>query len=208
MHLHPTAPDTAVPPLGAPMRKRRRQLGLTLQGLADGAALSVGYLSQVERDKAVPTLATLAQIARALDVDLTYFIATRKPADAFSRAEGRARFAVAGSSVVYEAVSADYPGSDLSSYVLHVPAGYASEVVSHEGEELLFVLEGEIEQTLDGETFVMRAGDALHYAGSKPHSWTNRQASPARVLWTGMLSVLSQDGRRQMPLLATANDDA
>ena len=60
---------------GPLLRKRRRLLGLTLRQLCDRAGLSVGYLSQVENDKAVPTLGTLAQIAAALDVGLDYFVA-------------------------------------------------------------------------------------------------------------------------------------
>ena len=69
------------PQLGSAIRKRRKQLGLTLQALSDRGGVSVGYLSQVERDNATPTLGTLAQIADALNVGLDYFIAASKPAD-------------------------------------------------------------------------------------------------------------------------------
>ncbi|MCE3544130.1 helix-turn-helix transcriptional regulator, partial [Escherichia coli] len=58
------------------IRARRRQLQLTLQEICDAAGISVGYLSQVERDHATPSLGTLAQIARSLDVGVDYFIAT------------------------------------------------------------------------------------------------------------------------------------
>lgn len=203
----PTIRPIGAPQLGARVRKRRQRLGLTLQALGESAGVSVGYLSQVERDKAVPTLGTLAQIAQALDVGLEFFIAAARPADALSRAEGRERFAVAGSSVVYESLSADYPGSEMSSYILHVPPGYASETVAHDGEEIIVILEGEIEQSLGGEILVMRIGDALHYNGATPHSWANRQSSPARILWTGKLGVLRRDGDRARPQVVAANDN-
>ena len=191
------------PLLGPLLRKRRRQLGLTLRQLCERAGLSVGYLSQVENDKAVPTLGTLAQIAAGLEVGLDYFVAQPKPADALSRAEGRPRFSLPGSPVAYEAIGSDYPGSELSSYILHVPPGYASETVTHEGEEIIVILDGEIEQTLGGEAVTMRAGDSLHYSGATPHSWANRSAATARILWTGTLSVLHQrDGRHPPPLSA------
>ncbi len=152
--------------LGPRLRKRRRQLGLTLRELCERAGLSVGYLSQVENDKAVPTLGTLAQIAAGLEVGLDYFVAQPRPADALSRAEGRPRFSLPGSPVAYEAISSDYPGSELSSYILHVPPGYASETVTHEGEEIVVILNGEIEQRLGAEVITMRAGDSLHYSGA------------------------------------------
>ncbi|MGR3762204.1 helix-turn-helix domain-containing protein (plasmid) [Roseobacteraceae bacterium NS-SX3] len=182
------------PKLGGLIRKRRKQMGLTLQALCDTAGLSVGYLSQVERDHATPTLGTLAQIAAALEVGLEYFISTPKPADAVTRAGGRMKFSIAGSSVTYESLGADFPGSELSSYILHVPPGYASEEVSHEGEEIIYVLAGEIEQMLDGQSFRLRTGDSLHYSGLAPHSWSNPSAEPARLLWTGTLSVLHRKG--------------
>lgn len=171
------------------------------------AGLSVGYLSQLERDKAVPTLATLAQIAQAMDVSVDFFVSTHKPTDALSKADGRPQFSLAGSSIVYEAISTDYPGSEMSSYILHVPPHYVSETVSHDGEEIIVILEGSIKQTLGGEIFTMTLGDSMHYDGKTPHSWTNVANVPARVLWTGMLNVLTPGGARHLPRVIAANDD-
>lgn len=189
------------PKLGAAIRKRRKQMGLTLQALCNTAGLSVGYLSQVERDNATPTLGTLAQIASALEVDLEYFVATPKPSDALTRHDSRPRFSVPGSDTTYEALNAAFPGSELQSYILHVPPGFASEVVCHEGEEIIYVLDGEIEQVLDGQTFRLRAGDSLHYSGQTPHAWSNPTAREARLLWTGTLSVLQRTTTIDLPEL-------
>lgn len=199
MDAQTTKPD---PKLGPLIRRRRKQLGLTLQTLCNRAGVSVGYLSQVERDNATPSLGTLAQIADGLDVGLDYFIATPRPADSLTRAESRPQFSITGSSIGYESLASDFPGAELSSYILHVPAGYASEVVSHEGEEIIFVLDGEIEQTLDGQVFRMTAGDSLHYSGLRPHSWKNPTDQPARILWTGTLAVLSRKGAVKLPEMA------
>ncbi|MGB3554190.1 MAG: XRE family transcriptional regulator [Jannaschia sp.] len=191
------------PSVGGLIRKRRHQRGLTLHGLGDVTGLSAGYLSQVERDRAVPTLGTLAQIADGLGLGLDYFISTPRPADALSRAEGRARFQVGSSAIVYEAVTADYPGSEMTSFILHVPPGYVSETVAHEGEELIVILEGSIEQTLGGEVMEMHVGDTLHYNGTTPHAWANKTEEVARVLWAGRLDVLHREGARGVPHLVT-----
>lgn len=190
------------PQLGAAIRKRRKQAGMTLQALCDASGVSVGYLSQVERDNATPSLGTLAQIADALGVALEYFIATPKPSDGLTRAGQRPQFALAHSSLTYESLASEFPGSELSSYILHVPPGYVSETVSHEGEEMVFVLEGEIEQTLDGQSFRMKAGDCLHYSGQTAHAWTNPTDTPARILWAGTLTVLTRSGAIELPELA------
>ncbi len=177
------------PRVGALIRARRRQQHMTLQALGDTANLSVGYLSQVERDHATPSLATLVQIADALGVSVDYFISTPSPADSLTRSGERRRFSVDGSSVVYERLGAEFPGNILSSFILTVPPGYQSETVSHEGEEILYVLDGAITQKLDDEEMVIEAGDSLHFRGNRPHSWSNHTDHPARLLWTGTLTL-------------------
>lgn len=177
------------PRVGAIIRARRRQMQMTLKELGDSAGVSVGYLSQVERDHATPSLGTLAQVARALDVGIDYFIATPNARAALTRAGERRKFSVDGSSVIYERLGAEFPGNVLSSFILTVPPGYRSEVVSHEGEEILYVLEGAITQRLDDEEMVMSAGDSLHFRGNRPHAWSNHTDQPTRLLWTGSLTI-------------------
>jgi transcriptional regulator with XRE-family HTH domain len=183
------------PRVGALIRARRRQQQMTLMDLGAVADVSVGYLSQVERDHATPSLGTLAQIARALGVSVEYFVAAPAPHNALTRAGERNRFSIDGSSIVYERLGADFPGNQLSSFVMLVPPGYRSETVAHEGEEILYVLEGSITQRLDGEEMVMNAGDSLHFRGNRPHSWSNHTDQPARLLWTGTLALFRSTAR-------------
>ncbi len=179
-------PDPAQPPaFGGRIRDLRHKAGLTLQTLADQAGISVGFLSQVERDKATPSLGTLASLAAALGVEVDVFIATPRPADSVTREGERPRFALADSSLKYERLSTVLPGGTLSSLMVHIPEGYASEVTAHVGEELIVVLEGTVRQTLGEAAFVLHPGDSLHFMGDTPHSFANVGEGPARLLWTG-----------------------
>jgi len=193
---------SAQPKVGALIRARRRQLQMTLQELCDAAGISVGYLSQVERDHATPSLGTLAQIARSLDVGVDYFIATPSLEDGLTRAGERNRFSVDGSSIIYERIAADFTGNVLSSFILHVPPGYSSETVSHEGEEILYVLDGSITQRLDDREMVLKPGDSLHFRGNTPHSWSNDTDREARLLWTGTLPMFRS--RMEKPALRSS----
>lgn len=192
------------PKVGSLIRARRRQQQMTLQELGAAAEVSVGYLSQVERDHSTPSLGTLAQIARALGVGIDYFVSAPSADNALTRAGERNRFSVDGSSIVYERLGADFPGNTLSSFIMTVPPGYRSETVAHEGEEILYVLEGSITQRLEGEEMVMNAGDSLHFRGNRPHSWSNHTDQPARLLWTGTLTLFRSTAKpsRQPPAKA------
>ncbi|MCC5969230.1 MAG: helix-turn-helix transcriptional regulator [Pararhodobacter sp.] len=181
----PAAPAAQTPQFGGRIRELRRKGGLTLQALADDAGISVGFLSQVERNKATPSLGTLASLATALGVEINWFIATPQPADAVTRAGERARFSLADSSLAYERLDTRLPGGTLSSLIIHIPEGYASEVTRHTGEEMIFVLEGRIRQTLGDAVILLNPGDSFHFMGDTPHSFANDGAGPARLLWTG-----------------------
>ncbi|MFN3292624.1 MAG: helix-turn-helix domain-containing protein [Gemmobacter sp.] len=179
-------PEPAQPPaFGGRIRELRRKAGLTLQALADQAGISVGFLSQVERDKATPSLGTLAGLAAALGVDIDWFIATPRPSDSITRAGERPSFAIADTSLRYERINTTLPGGTLSSLIIEIPVGYASEVIAHTGEELIYVLQGTLRQTLGEAAFVLHPGDSLHFMGDTPHSFANVGDVPARLLWTG-----------------------
>ncbi|MDV3251262.1 XRE family transcriptional regulator [Devosia sp. BK] len=200
--------DEGHPKVGALIRARRRQQQMTLMDLGAAAEVSVGYLSQVERDHATPSLGTLAQISRALGVSIDYFVATPAPHNALTRAGERNRFSIDGSSIVYERLGAEFPGNQLSSFVMSVPPGYRSETVAHEGEEILYVLEGAITQRLDGEEMVMNAGDSLHFRGNRPHSWSNHTDRPAKLLWTGTLALFRSTARPARQVAAKSKTGA
>ncbi len=59
---------------GQMIRARRVQLGLTLQQLGEKAGLSPAFISLVERNKASPSLVSLLNLARALDVKASAFM--------------------------------------------------------------------------------------------------------------------------------------
>jgi len=173
--------------LGVRMRTQRRRLAMTLQKLSDASGVSTGYLSQVERGNAMPSLGTLNQIATALAVDLDHFVHSPRAVDSLTRGASRPRFSVAGSPVEYEQIGAAFSGHELTSYVMNVPPGYESEVVNHIGEEIIYILSGEISQMVGEREYLMSEGDSLHYLGDTPHCWSNKSDKPARILWMGRM---------------------
>lgn len=173
------------PVYGSRIRELRKKNGLTLQHLSDRAGLSVGFLSQLERDKAVPSLGSLARLAQVLQVDIDHFISTPRPSDSLSRAAGRDSFGTGPGRARYERVTTVMPGSNLTGIIIHMPPGCRLETTSHPGEEFILMLEGEIEVTLGDVTMRMVKDDALHFMGDVPHSSRTIGKAEARILWTG-----------------------
>lgn len=188
-----TSPEMAPDPLGERLRARRRALGLTLKEVADGAGLSVGFISQIERGITTPSLSSLVAVSRVLKVHVSTFLSQPKPTAPTTRHDQRPHYAIGGNSLVYERLSASFPGNVLRSVIIHEPPGYRSEPIAHEGEEIFYVLEGGITVELEGEVHVLEAGDSLHFQSTRVHSSWNHTGAPATILHTCTMDVFGDD---------------
>ena len=55
---------------------------------------------------------------------------------------------------------------------------------THKGEELIFILSGVIEITVNNDPpYILHPGDTFYYRGSDTHSWVNISTKPAKMLW-------------------------
>ncbi|MEZ5722918.1 MAG: cupin domain-containing protein [Paracoccaceae bacterium] len=178
--------------LGKKLRECRKQASLTLKEVADEAGFSTGFISQVERDISVPSLSSLRAIAGVLGQPISVFLEQPSSADA-TRATERVSFRVGDGALSYERISARFAGSTLRSVVVHEPPGHRNEPVSHEGEELFFILDGELTVEVEGVPTVLTRGDSTHFDSRKVHSTWNHTSQTASLLWCGTMDVFGED---------------
>lgn len=180
-------------PLGRRLRDRRQALGLTLKEVADGAGLSVGFISQIEREITTPSLSSLASVAHVLGTDVGAFLSQPRGGTPATRHDKRPVYSVGGNALSYERLSASFPGYVLRSVIIHEPPGHRSEPISHEGEEIFFILDGAITVEVEGERTVLAAGDSLHFPSKRTHSTWNHTTRPATILHTCTMDVFGDD---------------
>ncbi|BBD78789.1 helix-turn-helix domain-containing protein [Aerosticca soli] len=174
--------------IGGAIRARRRGLGLTLRQLADASALSVPFLSQVERNQASPSLLSLEAIARALGVGIDYFVSVPAPHEIVRRADEHDRIEL-DSPVTYERLSGRHAERKLEALRLIVPPGLVAPVIHREGEGFWYILSGELEMQLGDRTFVLRAGDSVHFDQRHPYGMRNAGRREVRMIWVGTPSI-------------------
>tara|TARA_R110000751_G_scaffold259709_5_gene359068 strand:- start:21853 stop:22491 length:639 start_codon:yes stop_codon:yes gene_type:complete len=181
--------------LGTRLRERRLELGFTLKAVADQAGLSVGFISQIERGITIPSLSSLVSVSRVLGVNVGDFLTTKaQGSDGFQSGQsGRPVFAVSESSVSYERISSAFPGHVMRSVIIHEPPGHRSEPIAHEGEEMMFVLEGSITIEVARKRTILGVGDSVHFPSTKVHSSWNHTDKPAKILWTGTMDVFCEE---------------
>ena len=183
------AREALVSNLGALIRRERQKLGLTLVQVCERAHISPAFLSLVERGKGTPSLGSLAGIADALALPVSSFLQVGLGADAVTRAGQRAQFSIDQSPLRYERLSTVFPGQQIDAVMIHIPSGYRGETISHVGEEWIYVVAGELHQTIDKKTVILGTGDTCHFRGDSPHSFVNRGKKTTSVIWVGTVPV-------------------
>ncbi|THF83366.1 MAG: helix-turn-helix domain-containing protein [Sulfitobacter sp. SK025] len=59
--------------VGRKIRSLRKSIGMTIENLSAQVKMSIGHISQIERDISSPTLSALQEISRVLNVNISYF---------------------------------------------------------------------------------------------------------------------------------------
>jgi transcriptional regulator with XRE-family HTH domain len=155
--LAPDRPTRARPLVGRQVRYWRRERALTLTQVAAKSRLNVGYLSQVENDKASPSLETLAALGSALDVPITWFLIDATPPPRVVRAGDRR--AVTGPRGARIEEVDDGVSRDLRIQKFVLPPGHSSGVQARTGEEHVVLLTGRLRCSQGEHTVELGPGD-------------------------------------------------
>jgi transcriptional regulator with XRE-family HTH domain len=174
--------------LGGIIRGLRQEQRLSTVQLAKACGVSTSLISQVERGLTSPSLDVLWAIARALDVPIGTFFqgepVEESPGKApvVVRADHRKKLGV-NSTLTYELLSPDLRHQIELIWVEFAP-GVEGPLApfTHPGEEQMAVIQGEMHFWVDGEVYVLQAGDCITIDASRPHRAGNRSDAPAVVI--------------------------
>jgi len=176
-----TDPPRRRPLVGAQIRRRRRERDLTLSGVAELTGLNIGYLSQVENDKASPSLETLAALADALDVPIAWFLLDTSVAPRVVRAAERPRRQMPRGSGSMTQVDGGI-ARDIAIFEGTMPPGHRTGFHEHPGDEHHIVLSGRVRFTQGESVVEAGAGDYVLLDGTLPHDAEAIGDDPARLM--------------------------
>ncbi|WP_440707889.1 helix-turn-helix domain-containing protein [Herbiconiux sp. YIM B11900] len=165
------------------IREIRAQRGLTVAQLAGSAGVSSGLISQVERGLADPSLETLRQIARVLEVPLfELFVEEESSRVAVMRRGEHIEITTPATSITYTRLSKPRGQIEVLQGDI-APGGESStEPRSHAAEECIVVVAGTLSIDVDGSTVVLEAGDSCHYDSRLPHRLFNDSEEKATYI--------------------------
>lgn len=176
--------------LGTNIREYRKKLKLTMRELAESTGLSIGYISQVEREEVEPSLSSLRKIARSFDVPVYILMDDHKNDPNLTiRREERLSVRMRKSSVEYEFLTPlPSPGFIPKTLMIKAtlePNSKDSELpVVHHSEETILILKGTLNVEIGDSVTVLHEGDTIIIEEDLPHTCINQTDGYVEVLST------------------------
>jgi transcriptional regulator with XRE-family HTH domain len=174
--------------LGVRLRHGRMTKGLRLKDLAEAADCSESMISKIENGRAVPSIKALHRIAEVLELTVgQLFEKPSEPSGLLSRSGERPIVKVdplrKGPGLTLERLI-PYDKSRLLEGSIHniAPGGSGGGLITHEGEEVAYVIEGQIELIVGDAKYLLNAGDSICYRSEQPHGYKNVGDNLAKVI--------------------------
>jgi len=194
--------------LGKKIRKERQKRELTLGQLSELTGLSKGFLSQIERDLAQPSITTLKKLAFQFGISVVSFFSN--PSSSGSQQglllhsglperdnrvytgktqvvpqEKRKSFTLPGSNVSYHLLTPDLNRQLEVMYLQISPNEDSGDepMVDPPGEKFGLVLKGSLELRINNEVYHLKTGDSIYFSANSPHFWRGIGQDSIEVLW-------------------------
>jgi transcriptional regulator with XRE-family HTH domain len=175
--------------IGGRLKHARLLAGVRMRELAEKVGCTESMVSKIENGHVVPSLPMLQRLVEALDRDLPSFFGSDPATPGIiQRAGQRPVTAIdpirVGKKVSYERLVPFGAGHLLEAniHVIHVN-GVKHDPITHQGETLGYVLEGEVELTIESAKYRLAAGDSFFFKNHLTNSYRNTGSGDARVLW-------------------------
>jgi transcriptional regulator with XRE-family HTH domain len=160
--------------LGNRLRSLRAERKLSQRELARLANMSPNNISLIERDEISPSVATLQNLAAALQVRISYFFEEEVQSSVSHVKKGQrpvidslgVRIEGTGQKVQFQEIEPFY-------VALSPKSGSGERQVVHPGHEFVYCQSGKVEYLIDGKIYVLEAGDFLLFEAALPHIWRN-----------------------------------
>ncbi|WP_459202188.1 helix-turn-helix domain-containing protein [Methanococcus sp. CF] len=179
--------------VGAKIQQVRERQNMTVEELAEASSTSVKLIESLENGDLVPSLTPLFKIARALGVRLGTFLDDAPQTGPVLTKSGHSdsivRFSgkidgTKDSKLNFYALAAEKQDRHMEPFLIDVfPLESKNyKLSSHEGEEFIYVMDGEIEVLYGQEKYSLKKGDSIYYDSIVPHDLHASGKDVAKIL--------------------------
>ena len=180
--------------VGIKIRRIRETKGLTVEDIAERSGLSIEQINSIENDQNLPSLGPLIKVARALGVRLgTFMDDNDQLGPVICRAEEREKNSSISFSngatdsrkhMEYHPLAQQKAGRHMEPFVIdiHPDENKNLQLSAHEGEEFIYVMDGEVEVEYGKEKYLLKKNDSIFYDSIVKHHVHGVPGKSAKIL--------------------------
>ena len=166
--------------------KYRKSRNLTIKELSNLIDVTPSLLSQIEKGSANPSINTLKQISRALDIPLFNFFINDNPTDGLIvRKNNRKKIMFnEDDSFTYELLTPSSKG-EIEFMLMKIPPKKSSskDLFNHKGEEVAYVIKGDVKLYFMNSMITLSSGDSVRIPPNSMHKWENNSIDECEIIF-------------------------
>jgi transcriptional regulator with XRE-family HTH domain len=162
--------------------KLREAQNWSVEDLATATGQTPEFIDQVENDKFSPSVGFLLMLAKALDVNPGTFL-SKAEKDIIQDQRSKA-FMKRTRNYSYQALTPHAESDHLRAFMITIESRQIHKPVEykHEGEEFIYVMEGELEVMLGGKAYHLKTDESIHFNSDIPHKLKSLSNEDTRCL--------------------------
>lgn len=176
--------------IGTKLKSIRLKRNFTIQILAERSRVSSNMISRIERGLTIPSVEILMKLATVFDKSINYFVEevsnTHEIVYSSSGQRDSTIYDDTSGNMRTESFTSGLRDPQFMSFFCTIKEGGTSgeKNMYHPGDELIYILHGQLSITVAGETHELHSGDSLSFKSHLPHRWNNTGNRETKVIWT------------------------
>ena len=169
------------------IRMYRERLEMSVETLAEKSGVAADVIRALEADEAYPALGILTKLAHGLGQRLGTFMDDQfTPDPVIVRGDARKGEAATHKATIsggfsYYPLGRGKTDRHMEPFYIEIDADAPASLSSHEGEEFIVVVSGEVELVYGKETFLLKPGDSMYYNSVVQHLVRAANGKPATI---------------------------
>ncbi|MDD4921349.1 MAG: XRE family transcriptional regulator [Bacteroidales bacterium] len=178
--------------VGSKIKSIRESKNISIEQVAERSGLTADQIERIEENTNLPSLAPLIKIARVLGVRLgTFLDDSEHLGPVICRKDEQpqgisfsSETANSHNNLNFFALAQSKTGRHMEPFLIDIDSASKNGYMlsTHEGEEFIYVLEGEVEVTYGKSTFVIKTGESIYYDSIVEHNVHAANDSKAKIL--------------------------
>ena len=179
--------DEAIKQIGERLKGLREVLNIPAEEIAELCEISLDHYLKIESGEADPSVYRLSKISKRYGIDLDVLLFGEEPRmkGYYVTRTGQGPEIDRNNQYKYQSLAVGFKDRKVNPFMVQVdplPGDKKPSKNGHDGQEYDYVIEGQLEVTIEEKVMVLNPGDSIYFDSRKSHCFRSLNNEPAKFL--------------------------